>query len=174
MGIEIKLMTDNNSNYSIPHQSTSYVWQQPEIIRWSQILAQSYQQLLGKELSPSDTPEELAKALFNAPFVIVSHGTQTDPIFNYGNQTALQLWSLNWEELTKTPSRLSAEPVNRETRAAMLRQAARQGYIDNYRGVRISSTGRRFLIEQAIIWNLKDRGDRPCGQAATFAHWTWL
>ena len=167
-------MINNNSNYSIPHRSSLCLWQQPEVIRWSQILAQSYRQLLGKELSPSNTPEELAKALFHAPFVIVSHGTQADPIFNYGNQTALQLWSLSWEELTKTPSRLSAEPVNREDRAVMLEQAAKQGYIDNYRGVRISSTGRRFSIQQAVIWNLKDECDRPCGQAATFARWTWL
>ena len=175
MGIEteIKLMIDNN-NYSVPHHSDSYLWQQPEVIRWSQILAQSYQQLLGKELFPSNTPEELAKALFHASFVIVSHGTQTDPIFNYGNQTALQLWSLSWEEFTKTPSRHTAEPVNRETRAIMLEQAAKQGYIDNYRGVRISSTGKRFLIEQAVIWNLKDECDRFCGQAATFPKWTWL
>ena len=99
-------MIDNSHQYPIFSSSDSYLWQQPEVIRWSQILAQNYQQLLGKELFPSNTPEELAKALFHAPFVIVSHGTQTDPIFNYGNQTALQLWSLSWEELIKTPSRL--------------------------------------------------------------------
>ena len=168
-------MIENNSNYSIPYYLSSCLWQQPEVIRWSQILAKSYRQLLGKELvSPSNTPEELAKALFHAPFVVVSHGTQADPILNYGNQTALQLWSLSWEELTKTPSRLTAEPVNRETRAVMLEQAAKQGYIDNYQGIRISSTGKRFLIEQAVIWNLYDDSVAPCGQAATFAYWTWL
>lgn len=177
MGIETenKPMIDNNSNYSISHHSGSCLWQQPEVIRWSQILVQSYQQLVGKELiAASNTPEELAKALFHASFVVVSHGTQSDPILNYGNQTALQLWSLSWEELTKTPSRLTAEPVNRETRAAMLEQAATQGYIDNYRGIRISSTGNRFSIERAVIWNLRDQSGRNCGQAATFAHWTWL
>lgn len=177
MGIEAekKPMIDNDSNYSIPHHSDLSLWQKPEVIRWSQILAESYQQLLGKELIPySSTPEELAKALFEAPFVIVSHGTQTDPILNYGNQTALQLWSLSWEELTETPSRLTAELVNRETRAIMLETAAKQGYIDNYRGIRISSAGKRFLIEQAVIWNLKDEFGRKCGQAATFSDWTWL
>ena len=168
-------MVDNNSNYSIPHHSNLYLWQQPEVIRWSQILIKSYQQLLRKELvSASNKPEEQAKALFHAPFVVVSHGTQADPILNYGNQTALQLWSLSWAQLTKTPSRLTAEPVNRETRAVMLEQAALQGYIDNYRGIRISSAGKRFLIEQAVVWNLSDECDRACGQAATFSKWTWL
>ena len=168
-------MKDNDSNYTIPYHLGSYLWQQPEVIRWSQILVQSYQQLLKKELiPPANTPEELARGLFHAPFVVVSHGTQADPILNYGNQTALRLWSLSWEELTQTPSRLTAEPVNRETRAIVLEQVAQQGYIDNYRGIRISSTGKRFSIEQTVIWNLRDECDRPCGQAATFAKWTWL
>ena len=152
-----------------------YVWQQPTIIRWSQILTNSYQQLLGKPLNDRDlTPEALSRELFHAPFVIVSHGTQTDPIFNYGNQTALQLWSIGWDELIVTPSRLSAEPVNRETRAKMLEQAATKGYIDNYQGIRISTTGQRFLIEQAVIWNLTDESGQQCGQPATFSEWKWL
>ena len=167
-------MMDNNY-YSISRHSGSYLWQQPEVLRWSQILTQSYRQVLKQELiSPSSTPEELAEALFHAPFVVVSQGTQADPILNYGNQTALQLWSLSWEELTKMPSRLTTEPVNRETRAVMLEQVAKQGYIDNYRGVRISSTGKRFLIEQAVVWNLYDDSITFCGQAATFPNWTWL
>ena len=92
--------------------NSSPIWQQPKIIRWSQILVDSYQQLLGKELVDSpNTPEQLAKNLFHASFVIVSHGIQVDPILNYGNKTALQLWSMSWEELIKTPSRLTAEPV---------------------------------------------------------------
>ena len=155
-------------------QSDLLIWQQPEVIRWSQILANSYQQLLGKQLLDDvKSSEELSKALFYAPFAVVSHGTQIDPIFNYGNQTALQLWSISWNELMQTPSRLSAEPVNRATRSAMLKQAATKGYIYNYEGIRISTTGKRFLIKQAIIWNLTDREGQKCGQAATFSDWLW-
>ena len=151
------------------------IWQQPKIIRWSQILANNYQQLLGQKLLDSDnTTEELSKALFHAPFVVVSHGIEADPIFNYGNQTALQLWSISWNELIRTPSRLSAEPVNRATRAAMLEQAAAKGYIDNYQGIRITTTGKRFAIEQAIIWNLTNELGKKCGQAAAFSNWQWL
>lgn len=160
----------------IPHLSTSRlpIWQQPEVIRWSRILAASYKQLLGKELIDVAATEQLAEALFHASFVLVSHGIQADPILNYGNQTALQLWSMNWSKFIETPSRLTAEPVNRATRTAMLEQAATQGYIDNYQGVRISRTGKRFLIKRATIWNLSDESGQKCGQAATFSDWTWL
>lgn len=151
-------------------------WQQPAIVRWSEILARSYRQLLGKKLIDEDCADtdRLSKALFYAPFVVVSHGTQADPILNYGNQTALELWSMDWQQLTKTPSRLTAEPVNREDRTLMLDRVTRQGYIDNYRGIRISSTGRRFLIKGVTIWNLTDNSGKKCGQAATFANWTWF
>jgi hypothetical protein len=151
------------------------VWQQPEIIRWMQIVTANYRQLLGKNLVDSvDTPEQLSKALFYAPFVLVSHGTQANPIFNYGNQTALQLWSLSWDEFIKTPSAVSAEPIAREERAMMLQQAKEQGYIENYQGVRISSKGKRFLIKQVTLWNLTDESGQKCGQAATYPSWEWL
>ncbi len=118
--------------------------------------------------------EEQAHALFHAPFVIVSHGTQKDPILNYGSQLALTLWEMTWEQLMQTPSRLTAEPMNRAEREDMLERARAQGYIDNYRGVRISSSGRRFLIEQAVVWTVIDHAGHPRGQAATFSRWTFL
>ena len=39
-------------------------------------------------------PEE-AEALMDAPFVVLSHGTEDDPIFNYGNLAAQKLF-LEW------------------------------------------------------------------------------
>jgi MEKHLA domain len=168
-------MLDDHFNYSISPSFKIPVWQQPEIIRWMQIVADSYRQLLGRNLIDSvDTPEQLSKALFYAPFVLVSHGIQADPIFNYGNQTALQLWSLSWDEFLKTPSATSAEPIAREERAMMLQQAKEHGYIENYQGVRISSQGKRFSIKQVTLWNLTDESGQKCGQAATYPSWEWL
>lgn len=151
------------------------IWQQEPIITWSQILLDSFSQLFGSELiSRKGTPNEQAKSLFFAPFVVVSHGTEADPILNYGNQRALELWEMNWSDFTQTPSRLTAEPINRLERQQMLQQAATKGYIDNYSGVRISSTGKRFVINQGTIWNLVDRHNNNCGQAATFSHWKMI
>jgi MEKHLA domain len=151
------------------------IWQRSDIVNWNQILLNSYRQLLGAELIQRDCdPLEQAKFLFFAPFVLVSHGTETDPILNYGNQIALKLWELNWDEFTRTPSRQTAEPNNREERQNLLSQVAEKGYIDNYRSMRISSTGKRFAIEKAIVWNLTDFKGKYCGQAATFASWSFL
>ena len=167
-------MVSNNSSPLTPNSASLPIWKQPEIIRWSEILAINYRKLIGEDLINADTPEQLSHALFHAPFVMVSHGTQADPIFNYANQTALQLWGLNWDEFTKTPSAKSAEPIAREERAAMLKQAKEQGYIENYEGVRISSQGKRFVIKQVTLWNLIDEAGEKCGQAATYPVWEWL
>jgi MEKHLA domain len=174
-------MVNDNFNYSTSHTNDIPVWQQPGIIRWVQIMADSYQKLLGRNLIDTldvidaiDSPEQLSQALFQAPFVLVSHDTQANPIFNYGNQTALQLWSLGWDEFIQTPSAASAEPIAREERSMMLHQAKELGYIENYQGVRISSKGKRFLIKQVTLWNLTDESGQKCGQAATYPRWEWL
>jgi MEKHLA domain len=138
-------------------------------------LVRSFKKWTGQELLPVNfSEEELARKLFNAPFIVVSHGMQTDPILNYGNQAALELWEMTWEEFTCTPSRLTAEAPNREERARLLETVTRKGFIDDYSGIRISKNGRRFGISRAIVWNLISEEGEPCGQAATFSEWKFL
>ncbi len=145
------------------------------LVTWSQLLLDSFRRWTGRDLLiRTGTPDAQAQALFAAPFVVVSHDTQTDPMLNYGNQQALDLWELSWAQLTSTPSRLTAEPMNRDERARMLAAAERQGYYSGYRGIRISSTGKRFLVEDAIVWNVVDGQGIRVGQAATFARWTMM
>lgn len=148
-------------------------WQQEAMILHSQRLLHSFEYWTGYALIDTNAPPILvAQRLFEASFVLVSHGTESEPIFNYGNLKALELWQLDWEAFTNLPSRCSAEPVEQSERERMLAQAKNQGFISKYRGIRISSTGERFKIEDGIIWNVLDEEQRPCGQAATFNRWT--
>ncbi len=150
-------------------------WLEPAVVRWCQLLLDSYRHWTGRELlERTGSPEERARALFAAPFVVVSHGTEPDPILNYGNRIAMELFELDWARLTRMPSRLTAEPVNQAERERMLVQAAARGYIDDYKGVRISATGRRFRVENALVWNVVDQTHKLHGQAATFARWSNL
>ena len=150
-------------------------WQTPTLLAWTQFLLNSYRHWTGKDLiDRSGTEIAQSERLFSAPFVVVSHDNRSDPHLNYGNQCALALWEMDWEELRNTPSRLTAEPMNQAERARMLDQAARRGIITDYRGIRISRTGRRFLVEQATVWNVLDEASTLCGQAAMFSTWTWL
>lgn len=139
------------------------------------MLARSFRKWTKGDLLPGlFNPAGLAKHLFHAPFVLVSHGTEPDPILNYGNAAALALWEMSWDELTCTPSRLTAEAPNREERARLLAAVTARGFIDDYSGVRVSKTGRRFRIARATVWNLLDERGHPAGQAAMFSHWELL
>jgi hypothetical protein len=138
-------------------------------------LSRSFKHWTARELLPGvSDPLELVAKIFHAPFVLVSHGTENDPVLNYGNSAALALWEMSWEELTRTPSRLTAEAPNREGRAKLLESVTRRGFIDDYSGVRISKTGRRFRISHATVWNLLAENGGPCGQAAMFDCWKFL
>jgi hypothetical protein len=151
------------------------IWVDPAIVTWTQILLDSYHRLLGTELIERDrSPSKQSQMLFQAPFVVVSHDTQADPQLNYGNQAALDLWELDWLEFVNTRSKDTAEPVNQTTRQQVLAQVQSQGFIQNYQGVRISSSGKRFDILQTTIWNLTDATGQPCGQGATFRNWRYL
>lgn len=129
-----------------------------------ELIAASYQRLTGKTLL--DTFDPLA--LWNAPRAIVAHGTEDDPVFFYGNKLALQLFGMSFEEFAHLPSRLSAGPLERQARAVLLERVARQGFIDDYSGIRIAKSGKRFMIERATVWNLLDEAGICHGQAATF------
>lgn len=154
---------------------TSQIWTIPAVVEWSQLLLNSFRHWIGRELlERAGDRASQAHALFLSPFVVVSHGMEGDPLLNYGNQVALELWGMTWEDLTRTPSRLTAEPTNQAEREWMLEQAKTRGYLGTYRGVRITSTGRRFLVENALIWNVVDAEGQRVGQAARFSQWTWL
>ena len=83
-------------------------------------LIESYRRWTGRDLvDPELSPVGQARALYEAPFVAASHGTEADPVFNYANRAALTLFETTWADFTSMPSRLSAEPVAREERAQL-------------------------------------------------------
>jgi PAS domain-containing protein len=112
-------------------------------------------------------PEDRAAWLYEtAPFGILAHDTAADPVFIYGNRSAQQRFEYSWDELTSLPSRLSAEAPDRQERADFLAAVSRDGFIEGYRGMRISKTGKRFWIEGVTVWQLTDEDGVYRGQAA--------
>ena len=58
------------------------------------LIADSYARLLGQPLV--DAQGDLAEALWQAPRVIVAHGTEADPVFFYGNRLALHTFDMDF------------------------------------------------------------------------------
>lgn len=141
----------------------------------AELLISSYRRMTGRELvEGKGSREETARALFEAPYGVVSHGIGEDPVFNYGNRAALALFEMSWRDFIALPSRESSEAVNRVERKKLLDRVSQFGFVDGYRGVRISSTGRRFRIEDTTVWNVVDESNVYRGQAAVFFRWSPL
>jgi len=142
----------------------------------AQLILANYRRLFGRDLAGSDDPTRATDALFAAPRAVLSAlgPFGSDHIFNYANRTALMLFEYTWDELIGRPSSVSAEPVHREERRRLLDEVGRNGFIENYSGIRISRTGRRFRIVNASVFNLLDDAGHYLGQAATFADYDCL
>lgn len=155
--------------------NVQYPWQQEAIIRYTERMLRSYHHWTGQSLFDLNAaPLDVSQWLFEAPFVVVSHGMEANPIFKYGNQRALILWELDWNTFTQTPSREAAEPLARSERQKLLDETEKNGFVENYSGVRISSTGKRFYVENLSTWNVLDENNQRCGQAAMFFKWKYV
>lgn len=139
----------------------------------AEIIATSYQRCTGAPLLVDNTTPTI-NDLYSAPLIILSHGAEEDPLFNFASKMGLDLFEYDFEDFIFLPSRKSAEMVERSEREALLKEVTDNGFIANYRGIRVASTGKRFYIENAIVWNLVDDKGLYHGQAAAFSNYTAL
>lgn len=168
---------------------TSNAWQQADSVALAAELWRSYRELLGVPLvvAPAPSTESyqvadphaielraLADAVYFYDLPVLCHDGASDPRFTYVNVAAQTLFERPWPGFVGLPSRLSAEPEARAGRAEMLARAARQGFIDDYQGVRISSSGRRFRISQTVIWAVTGDTGEAIGQAALIRRWRFF
>ncbi|GES49111.1 MULTISPECIES: MEKHLA domain-containing protein [Rhizobium] len=134
-----------------------------------ELLTGSFQRIVGSSLIGEGAgPDWLYR---DAPFVVLAHNTDADPRFVYANKAAQNCFEYSWDEFITLPSRLSAELPNRAERQQLLDAVTRNGFISDYRGLRIAKSGRRFWIDAGIVWQLVDRDGNLRGQAATFSKW---
>lgn len=136
------------------------------------LLMRSYRHWTGRDLiDPALSAAEAARALYQAPFAVLSHDTAADPCFTYANAIAQRVFEMPWADIVGLPSRYSAEPLARAKRERLLARVAADGYIEDYAGVRIARSGRRFQVRNATVWNLIDERGGYRGQAACFGEW---
>lgn len=107
-------------------------------------------------------------------FALLTHRGDADATLNYGNARALALWECDWASFTAMPSRHTAPRERRAARAGMMDQVVTKGFVTGYSGERISRTGRRFLIQDGIVWRLCDADGTPFGVAAFVPRVTFL
>ena len=134
-----------------------------------ELLKSSYAHVVGKDLVTAG--QDASWLYCHAPFALLAHDTSPDPCFIYANRTAQSCFEYSWEDIVQLRSRFSAEAPDRLERQRQLEEVASKGYVSGYRGIRISRSGRRFWIENGVIWQLLDANGISHGQAAVFDSW---
>jgi hypothetical protein len=133
------------------------------------LLTGSYRRLTDAALvAPGQGPEWLYA---QAPFAVLAHDGEADPRFVYANMAAQSCFEYAWDEIVGLPSRLSAEPAARPERQRLLDAVTRDGFVTGYAGIRIAKSGRRFRIEDGVIWQLIEASGAVRGQAAMLPRW---
>ncbi|VVB49090.1 MEKHLA domain-containing protein [Beijerinckiaceae bacterium RH AL1] len=137
------------------------------------LIIDSHRRIVGRSLADARlSPDAQAQWLdTDAPFGLLAHDTQPDPCFIYANLAALSCFEYPDDELIGMPSRLTAEPPDRDERQRLLDAVAHDGFVDGYRGLRIAKSGRRFWIEDVTVWMLVDAAGTTQGQAAVYRRW---
>lgn len=117
---------------------------------------------------PGAAPATAVRLDADARFGVLSHGTQPDPVFNYGNAASLALFEQDIKGLCRTPSRYSTVPELMEDRSRLIRDIETQGYgyIDD--AVRVSARGRLFRIRRILVWTVFDDMGHRIGLAAVY------
>jgi len=157
------------NTYPIPDETNDF------LAEYVCLIIKSLKKFKGIDLTDSSLSiKEQAKQVFEAPYVLLAHNATTDPIFQYSNKKGLELFEMSWDEFTRLHSKYSAEPQNRRERELLLNDVLLKGYADNYSGVRISKTGRKFKINAATVWNIMDENNEKKGQAALFRDYTYI
>jgi len=143
-------------------------------MEWRQIIEnvdRSFYHLTGRILStPPGLPDRVAWLHESAPFSLVVHSADKDPVFLYLNNTGLNSFKYPVEEVLGYPSRFSAREEDRSEREVLLQRVSTAGIADSYNGVRVDKYGTPFSIFGGIVWQLFREDKTVWGQAALF----WL
>mmetsp|Transcript_21162 Transcript_21162/g.31381 ORF Transcript_21162/g.31381 Transcript_21162/m.31381 type:complete len:243 (+) Transcript_21162:68-796(+) len=107
----------------------------------------------------------------NERYVLISHGTQDDPVYNFGNLACLQAFARSWDNLTSMPSRLCVVSKSQDEalRIELMQNVTNFGFVDGeYRGYRVRGDGKFIKLTECCVWNCYEDNGEYIGQAALF------
>ena len=127
----------------------------------------SFRRRLGRDLvERSGDPAEDARRLFDLPLAILAHDTSPQPLLDWVNRAAAEAFDATPETLLGRPSADTAPADAKAGRRTLFEELATRGFVTGYSGVRISLTGRRFIIDDVTVFEVTDASGRPAGHAA--------
>mmetsp|Transcript_17266 Transcript_17266/g.49473 ORF Transcript_17266/g.49473 Transcript_17266/m.49473 type:complete len:235 (-) Transcript_17266:773-1477(-) len=124
-------------------------------------------ELLGGESAETiTTPQQVHES---SRFAVLSHGNQTDPIYNYVNTAGFRVFRWPAEVYYRLPSRKSApEGSARQQRAKVIDDTVAEDITYIEEAVRVRYPNDTVTLRDAILWNVYDDGGYRVGQTVLF------
>jgi hypothetical protein len=106
----------------------------------------------------------------NERFVLISHGTEANPIYNFGNVAALQAFVRSWDNLMIPSAESVVLRSQDETlRNELMQKVTDNGFVEGASGIRVRGDGKFIKLVDAVVWNCYDNDNSTyIGQAAFF------
>ena len=133
-----------------------------KINKFLEFAEQSFNKYTDK-LLPLEKNKDLLSSFDECLLPIASH--DTNGFFNYLNKAALSLFKVTKDQVIGRSTTMTAPKSEQKQRNELLNQVNSHGFIDNYKGIRVTSDGELFQIEDATIWNVVDKNSHKMGQA---------
>ncbi len=89
----------------------------------------------------------------NDRFVLVSHGIQEDPVYNFSNQAGLEAFVRSWDQFIKLPSRQSVvfQSFDEELRIKLMKRVTDDGYVEGASGIRVRGDDKFIRLVDAVV-----------------------
>ena len=159
----------------VGRRTSNAIRKDPFRTKHAALLRSSLKRCTGLDIvTPDLDARSAAAAIFYAPWALLSHNADHDPRFTYANRTGLRLFGIPPDELAQHHSSETTLPEDRPERERLLARVRHCGFVNDYSGVRVSTTGVRFMVKNAVVWNMLDAQGRYTGQAAMFRCWRYL
>jgi PAS domain S-box-containing protein len=140
----------------------SLIGEVEKINKFLEFAKQSFNKHTNK-LLPLEKNKDLISSFDECLLPIASH--DTNGFFNYLNKAALSLFKVTKDQVIGRSTTMTAPKSEQKQRNELLNQVNSHGFIDNYKGIRVTSDGELFQIEDATIWNVVDKNSHKMGQA---------
>ena len=122
-----------------------------------------------------DQNDDYEQIYLNDRYVLITHGTEDDPIYNFANRAALAAFWRPWDDVVQLPSSQSVvlRSVDESKRIELMKSVTENNYVEEATGIRVRDDGKFIQLVDAVVWNVVDDGDDDgnrtyIGQAAFF------
>jgi len=170
---------ENDSPFPIPSLTEGIKIQNTEraILTHVKLVDASLRSLTGQGVTERmgldnlTSPPDIYRSIYNNNrYILITHGTEENPIFNFGNQAALSAFYRSWESLTAMASAQSVvlRSIDEEMRIELMRKVTTENYVEGASGIRIRGDGTFIKLIDAVVWNCFNEDGTVIGQAAFF------